>query len=53
MANNKTKKSQRVSVSKRKLNKTADAIEGAAVKAAIAGQREAVHGAERYHQSRG
>lgn len=47
MAKNKPTKSQRVSVSKRKLNETAGAMEQAAVATAVAGGQEVVHGAER------
>ena len=40
-------KSQRVSVSKRKLANTADEMEKAAITAAIVGEQEAIHGAEK------
>lgn len=44
---NKPAKSQRVSVSRRKLNDTAGAIEQAAVVAAVAGEQEVIQGAQR------
>ena len=47
MAKNKPSKSQRVSVSKRKLNRTAGALEEAAVVTAVSGQKEVLHGAGR------
>ena len=47
MAKNKPAKSQRVSVSKRKLNQTAGAMEQAAVEAAVAGGQEMIEGAAR------
>ena len=47
MAKNKLAKSQRVSVSKRKLNEKADALEKAAVVTGVQGELEAIHGAER------
>jgi hypothetical protein len=46
MTTNKPTKSQRVSVSKRKLAATAHEIEQVASAAAIAGEKEALHGAE-------
>jgi head-tail adaptor len=45
--NKPVKKSQRVSMSKQRLAKTADEIEEVAVAAALAGKKEAVKGAER------
>ena len=47
MAKNKPAKAQRVSVSKRKLNETAGAMEQAAVLAAVTGEKEVIQGAER------
>ena len=51
MAKNKLAKSQRVSVSKRKLNETADAMEQAAVITAVAGEMEVIEGAEHLDQA--
>lgn len=47
MAKNKPAKSERVSVSKRKLNEKADEIEKAAVVTGVQGELEAIHGAQR------
>jgi hypothetical protein len=47
MAKNKSVRSQRVSVSKRKLNEKADAMEKAAIVTGVQGELEAIHGAER------
>ncbi len=51
MAKNKLAKSQRVSVSKRKLGETADALEQAAVVAAVAGEMEVIDGAEKLDEA--
>jgi hypothetical protein len=48
MAKNKLAKPQRVSVSKRKLSETADAMEQTAVVAAVAGEMEMIDGAENW-----
>jgi hypothetical protein len=52
MTINKTTKSRRVSVSKRKLAETADQMEGAAIVAAITGEQEVIHGTEQLNEAR-
>lgn len=51
MAKNKLAKSQRVSVSKRKLEETADAMEQVAVVTAVAGEMEMIDGAEKLDEA--
>src|SRR5512138_3557600 len=51
MAKTKLAKSQRVSVSKRKLNETADAMEQAAVVTAVAGEGAVLDGAQRLEEA--
>lgn len=51
MAKNKLAKSQRVSVSKRKLGETADALEQVAVVAAVAGEVEMIEGAQKLDEA--
>ena len=51
MAKNKLAKSQRVSVSKRKLGETADAMEQVAVVTAVAGEMEVLEGAEKLDEA--
>jgi len=51
VAKNKPTKSKRVSVSKRKLNETADEMEQVAVVAAVAGEVEMIEGAQRLDEA--